>query len=111
MLYNPWLCLVFEAMEGVTSALPFTAAVTYAAELSISETDNSVQGLLGGLYFGAGKPEWFWLFVNPNIEFYTVMKHKGELSLFHVVIKTKEASEFLYRKECVIPSDKDSREY
>jgi len=39
------------------------------------------------------------------------MKHKGELSLFNVVIKTKEASEFWYRKEYVIPSDMDSREY
>lgn len=55
VLNNPWLCLVFEAMEGVTSALTFTAAVTYAAKLSNINTDTSVQGLLGGLYFGAGK--------------------------------------------------------
>jgi len=55
VLYNPWLCLVFEAMEGVTSALTFTAAVTYAATLSTTSTDTSVQGLLGGIYFGAGK--------------------------------------------------------
>jgi len=39
VLNNPWLCLVFEAMEGVTSALTFTAAVTYAAKLSNINTD------------------------------------------------------------------------
>lgn len=55
LIYNPWLCLIFEAMEGVTSALSFTAAVTYAAKLSTTTTDTSVQGLLGGLYFGGGK--------------------------------------------------------
>jgi hypothetical protein len=110
-LCNLWLCLVFEAMEDVTSALNFTAAATYAAELSASNTDTSVQGLLGGLYFGAGKTEWFWVFVKTSTEFYTVTIHKGELSLFNVIIKKKEASEFWYRKECVIPSDIDSREY
>lgn len=98
MLYNPWLCLVFEAMEGVTSALTFTAAVTYAAKLSNINTDTSVQGLLGGLYFGAGKPDWFWLFVKTNTDCFTVMKCKGEPSLFNVITKTKEASEFWYEK-------------
>ena len=111
MLNNPWLCLVFEAMEGVTSALTFTAAVTYAAKLSNINTDTSVQGLLGGLYFGAGKTEWFWLFVKTKAECYTVMKYKGELSLFNVITKTKEASEFWCVKEYVIPKDMDSREY
>jgi hypothetical protein len=110
VLYNPWLCLLFEAMEGVTSALAFTAAVTYAAKLSNTNTDTSVQGLLGGLYFGAGKPEWCWLFVNTNTECYTVMKHKGEPSLFYVITMRKEASEFWYRIDCVFPSDVDSRE-
>lgn len=94
MLYNPWLCLVFEAMEGVTSALTFTAAVTYAAKLSTTNTDTSVQGLLGGLYFGAGKTERFCLFVKSNTECFTVMKPKGEPSLFNVITKTKEESEF-----------------
>ena len=111
MLYNPWLCLVFEAMEGVTSALTFTAAVTYAAKLSNSNTDASVQGLLGGLYFGAGKPEWFWLSVKTNTKCFTVMKHKGEPSLFNVITKTKETSQFWYEKVYVIPKDMDSREY
>jgi hypothetical protein len=55
LIYNPWLCLIFEAMESVTSSLSFTAAVTYAAKLSTTTTDSSIQGLLGGLYFGVGK--------------------------------------------------------
>ncbi|CAB3240850.1 unnamed protein product [Arctia plantaginis] len=55
LIYNPWLCLVFEALESVTSSLSFTAAVTYAAKLSSTTTDTSVQGLLGGLYYGVGK--------------------------------------------------------
>lgn len=55
LIYNPWHCLIFEAMESITSALSFTAAVTYAAKLSTTTTDSSIQGLLGGLYFGVGK--------------------------------------------------------
>lgn len=55
LIYNPWLCLVFEALESVTSSLSFTAAVTYAARLSSTTTDTSVQGLLGGIYYGVGK--------------------------------------------------------
>lgn len=54
LIYNPWMCLIFEAMESVTSSLSFTAAVTYAAKLSTMTTDSSIQGLLGGLYFGVG---------------------------------------------------------
>nr|CAI5848679.1 unnamed protein product [Callosobruchus analis] len=55
LLYNPWLCLVFEAMESITFGLSFTAAVTYAAKLSTVTTDTSIQGMLGGLYYGVGK--------------------------------------------------------
>lgn len=54
-IYNPWLCLIFEAMESVTFGLSFTAAVTYAAKLSTVTTDTSIQGMLGGLYYGVGK--------------------------------------------------------
>lgn len=55
LIYNPWLTLIFEALESVTSSLSFTAAVTYAAKLSTTTTDSSIQGLLGGLYYGVGK--------------------------------------------------------
>lgn len=55
LIYNPWYCLIFEALESVTSGLAFTAAVTYAAKLSTTATDSTVQGLLGGIYYGVGK--------------------------------------------------------
>lgn len=55
LIYNPWLCLIFEAMESVTMGLCFTASVTYAAKLSSITTDSTIQGMLGGLYFGVGK--------------------------------------------------------
>ncbi|XP_046673323.1 uncharacterized protein LOC124362668 [Homalodisca vitripennis] len=55
LIYNPWMCLIFEAMESITSSLAITAAVTYAAKLSTNTTDSSIQGLLGGIYFGVGK--------------------------------------------------------
>lgn len=54
LIYNPWMCLIFEAMESITSSLAITAAVTYAAKLSTNTTDSSIQGLLGGIYFGVG---------------------------------------------------------
>lgn len=64
LIYNPWMCLIFEAMESVTSSLSFTAAVTYAAKLSTMTTDSSVQGLLGGIYFGVGEEIKFTKIVN-----------------------------------------------
>ncbi|KMQ90849.1 macrophage mhc class i receptor 2-like protein [Lasius niger] len=55
LVYDPWLTLIFEALESVTSSLSFAAAVTYAAKLSTISTDSSIQGLLGGVYYGVGK--------------------------------------------------------
>lgn len=55
IITSPWQCLIFEAMESITSSLAYTAAVTYAAKLSSTQTDSSIQGILGGLYFGVGK--------------------------------------------------------
>ncbi|CAK9832517.1 Major facilitator superfamily domain-containing protein 6 [Anthophora retusa] len=55
LIYNPWHTLIFEALESVTLSLSFTAAVTYAAKLSTTTTDSSIQGLLGGVYYGVGK--------------------------------------------------------
>lgn len=54
MIYDPWHTLIFEALESVTVSLSFTAAVTYAAKLSTTSTDSSIQGLLGGVYYGVG---------------------------------------------------------
>lgn len=58
LIYNPWHTLIFEALESVTLSLSFTAAVTYAAKLSTTTTDSSIQGLLGGVYYGVGKRGW-----------------------------------------------------
>ncbi|XP_014475559.1 PREDICTED: uncharacterized protein LOC106744924 [Dinoponera quadriceps] len=55
LIYDPWHTLIFEALESVTASLSFTAAVTYAAKLSTTSTDSSIQGLLGGVYYGVGK--------------------------------------------------------
>ena len=69
MIYNPWHCLFFEAMESVTSSLSFTAAVTYAAKLSTTNTDSSVQGLIGGLYYGVGKKIIYLKFIYNKLYF------------------------------------------
>ncbi|XP_017782845.1 PREDICTED: uncharacterized protein LOC108567096 [Nicrophorus vespilloides] len=55
IIYNPWLSLIFEALECLTHSLCFTAAVTYAARLSSVTTDTTIQGILGGLFYGVGK--------------------------------------------------------
>lgn len=55
LIYNPWLCLIFEAMECLTQSLCLTAAIMYAAKLSTPTTDTTVQGVFGGLYYGVGK--------------------------------------------------------
>lgn len=62
LIYNPWHTLFFEALESVTLSLSFTAAVTYAAKLSTTTTDSSIQGLLGGVYYGVGE-QFFSLFL------------------------------------------------
>lgn len=69
VIYNPYHCLYFEAMESITSSLAITAAVTYAAKLSTTTTDGSIQGLVGGLYFGVGEqtfPSSFKYEMNDN---------------------------------------------
>ena len=55
LIYDPWLALIFEALECFTHALCFTAAITYTAKLSTSTTDSTIQGIFGGLYYGVGK--------------------------------------------------------
>lgn len=54
-MYNPWLSLVFQALESVTTGLVVTAAVTHAAKLATTATDSTVQGLFVGIYYGVGK--------------------------------------------------------
>lgn len=79
MIYDPWLTLIFEALESVTTSLSFTAAVTYAAKLSTTSTDSSIQGLLGGVYYGVGTSINFHLTVGVLLaitnKFVTIKMH------------------------------------
>lgn len=83
------MSLIFEALEGITTPLTFTAAVTYAARLSGATTDTTIQGLLGGLYHGVGNDcfsfcfavEFVYVksFVTYNIYFLILGKGAGSL--------------------------------
>ena len=57
MIRQAWQCLFFEMMEAVSPSLVTIALVTYAAKLSSTRTDTTVQGLIGGLHHGLGKPK------------------------------------------------------
>jgi hypothetical protein len=75
-------------MESVTSSLSFTAAVTYAAKLSTTSTDSSIQGLLGGLYFGVGKIARFSLCNWTSLKCYSisVLLLRNEASHHHLLL-------------------------
>lgn len=64
-------------MESITFGLSFTAAVTYAAKLSTVTTDTSIQGMLGGLYYGVGECT----FSKPHNKFNMKIIGKGVGSL------------------------------
>jgi hypothetical protein len=98
-------------MEGVTSALSFTAAVTYAAKLSTTTTDTSVQGLLGGLYFGGGKSAWFGYSLKQSkmLYCYETINHVNHHNLMSSQRRRKHRNIDM-EKDCVIPTDMDARE-
>lgn len=48
------LILPVELLHGVTYALMWSAAVSFAAHVATPKTEATLQGVLGGLYFGAG---------------------------------------------------------
>jgi len=54
-LKDPIYVYPYEALEGFTMALMMTSAVTYVAKISSPRTVASVMGLMGALFFGAGK--------------------------------------------------------
>lgn len=54
-LNNPYMCLVYEVMESITSALMMTSMTSYAAQLSSTTTLTTVQGVFGAAYFGIGR--------------------------------------------------------
>lgn len=65
--------MIFEAMESITSSLAITAAVTYAAKLSTNTTDSSIQGLLGGIYFGVGEFKALFILIFPTHAISTII--------------------------------------
>ena len=54
-LTMPYMCLVYEVMESITSALMLTSMLAYAAQLSSTTTLTTVQGVFGAAYFGLGR--------------------------------------------------------
>lgn len=53
-IYNPYMCLIYEALEAITTSLMMTSAVAYSAELSTPSTLATIQGMVGGTYYGIG---------------------------------------------------------
>ncbi|KAK2719349.1 uncharacterized protein LOC136037204 [Artemia franciscana] len=54
-LENPWVCLVYEAMEAVTTQLMTTCMVQYAANLATQTTMATAQGLVSKSYYALGR--------------------------------------------------------
>ncbi len=61
------MCLIYEAMEAVTTSLMMTSAIAYSAELSSTTTLATVQGLIGGTYYGIGKCCFFLLVIGYTL--------------------------------------------
>ncbi|RXG67817.1 Major facilitator superfamily domain-containing protein 6-B [Armadillidium vulgare] len=55
IIENPWLVMPFEVLEAFTASLFNVIAISYAETLSSPSTVSSMQGLLGGTYYGLGK--------------------------------------------------------
>ena len=54
-LNNAWFILPVELLHGVCFGLMYAAASAYASIISPAGMSATVQGLMGGLYFGFGK--------------------------------------------------------
>ena len=52
---NPYMCLVYEVMESVTTALMVTSSMAYAAQLGTTTTLATIQGLFGAAHYGLGR--------------------------------------------------------
>ncbi|GAB6032926.1 hypothetical protein CHUAL_012121 [Chamberlinius hualienensis] len=55
LLWNPYLCLIFESFEAFTSVLHLVAASTYVAKLAPTAILASAQGFFVGVHFGIGR--------------------------------------------------------
>ena len=58
-LSNPWFAPLIEILHGLSFGLMYDAATEYASIISPAGMTATVQGLIGGLYFGFGKFEIF----------------------------------------------------
>ena len=48
------MCLIYEAMEAITTSLMTTSAVAYSAQLGTTTTLATIQGIIGGANYGVG---------------------------------------------------------
>ncbi|KAL7638047.1 UNVERIFIED_CONTAM: hypothetical protein RMT77_011672 [Armadillidium vulgare] len=55
IIENPWIIMPFEVLEAFTDSLFNVIAMSYAETLSTPSSVSSMQGLLGGAYYGLGK--------------------------------------------------------
>ena len=54
-LTNPWYVLAIEPLQGITFGLMYAAASSYASLITPPGMHGTMQGLVGGLYFGVGE--------------------------------------------------------
>ena len=54
-LRNPYMSLIYESMESLTTALVVTSMMVYSIQLCTPTTLTTVQGLIGAAYFGMGR--------------------------------------------------------
>ena len=52
---SPYMCLVYEVMEAITTALMTTSMMAYSAQLGTTQTLATIQGLIGAAYYGLGR--------------------------------------------------------
>lgn len=52
---NPWLVLLVEPLQGITFGVMWPAATTKASLITPRGMSATIQGLVGGIYFGIGK--------------------------------------------------------
>ena len=76
------MCLLFEAMEAVTTSLMTTSAIAYASEMGTIETLATIQGFIQGTYYGMGKLiEAYTIGLTYHYQFFILEKLLNEIRL------------------------------
>ena len=76
------MCLLFEAMEAVTTSLMTTSAIAYASEMGTIETLATIQGFIQGTYYGMGKLiEAYTIDLTYHYQFFILEKLLNEIRL------------------------------